>query len=316
MKTRLTLTVIALFAISLISVEAQVGRLINRAVKAATKTTEKEVGKEANKASEQAVMNMFNRMRDANAAGDTTATGGAQGGGGLFGGGGMDLSALMGGGEVTIPYQEEYDFNGRIHMEMETFEKGEREGLLDYIIYFSASDLNSAIEMKNPDIPEDDAVMIMLFDFNNSAFLMITETEDGKAGLISRVTDDHLPDEDEIQEMEKDYESGMGKFEKTGRTKRIAGYNCDEYVAVDQEQEVEVTMWITDDLKLKVDKQGLATAGIPAWYAQGEYFGGSLMEMESREKGELTMRMITKEINENAGKKVSTNNIQLIQIGQ
>ena len=72
-------------------------------------------------------------------------------------------------------------------------------------------------------------------------------------------------------------------------------------------------MWFTKDMNLKVNRKGMATAGIPAVNATGEFYGGMMMEMETREKGKVTSRMLTKEVNDKVNQTIDCRGYELIQ---
>ncbi len=306
MKRELLLSLVAFMAMGIFSAEAQVGRLINRAVDAATRAAEREVTREVESASEQAVMNMFERMRGPDSA---------AAGGGMFGEG-FDISALMSGGEVTLEHESEYRFDGRIVMEMETFTEDEPSGKLEYVIFFDAGGASSAIKLADPEAESQDESMLFVTDSKNSVMLMLTDSEDARVGLITSIREEVLvTDHEEAEEEVAEYEGDV-RFRRTGNTKMIAGYECEEYVATSEEDDTEVSMWFTRDLSLDIGSQTLATAGMPLWFGSSEFAGGYLLEMESREEGSVTMRMVTREIDQSAGKVIDISSFELIQVGR
>ena len=53
---------------------------------------------------------------------------------------------------------------------------------------------------------------------------------------------------------------------KTGNSRVIAGYKCDEYKIVDPEKDGYSNVWMTKDVKLKADKKYWGKAGVPTYY--------------------------------------------------
>jgi len=317
-----TTTIIVALACALLfppTVNAQVGNLLKKGVSAATqgasRAIEKTISKELEKAAERKVLEAVERSRIA--SGDTAEnTGGYLSGRGGGSGGGRSLASLgFGFGEVTLKYDETYRYNGRIVMEMETFDEGASNGKLLYTILYNDNNLNSAIEMKDANKGEDGNALFV-FDLQNKCFLMLSESEGKKSGIISPIPDEPATepaDPAEPAEVVVD-DTYMGVYKKTGRSKTIAGYKCDEYVATDPEDELETSMWFTRDMKLKVNNKGMATAGLPGTYSSGYLYGGYMMEMESREKGKVTSTMVTKEINNSVNVSFDTKGYELVQL--
>ncbi|MBE0676436.1 MAG: hypothetical protein IH591_17405 [Bacteroidales bacterium] len=329
MKTRTIILLLAGLFVLPLAVNAQVGGLlkrgVNTAMKTATKTVEKQINKEIEKAVERRVLAAFDRARRNN--GDTTSTSGGywatgsgsgSGGTGSGSGGGRSLASMgLGFGEVTLKYNDTYKFSGRIVMEMETFSEGESNGKLLYTILYNENSLSSAIEMKDISKESEDGNATFIFDLENKCFLMLSESDGQKSGLISPIADESIsqpePEVTEPADVAVD-DTYLGAYKKTGRSKTIAGYKCDEYVASYPENEVETSMWFTRDMKQKLNSRGMATAGIPGWYSGSYIYGGYMMEMESREKGKVTSTMVTREINNSANVDVDCRGYELIQM--
>ena len=193
MKVRNILLLAAFLMLLPATGSAQVGNLIKRGVSAATrgatKAVEKQISKEIEKAAEKKVNEAFERARIAN--GDTAASSGGYFSG-MGSGGSVNLSALgMGFGEVTLKHDENYNFSGRIAMEIETFnDEGASDGKVLYTILYNSSNLNSAIEFKDADPQNEEGTALFLFDYGNKCFFMLSESDGSKSGMIMAIPDE------------------------------------------------------------------------------------------------------------------------------
>ena len=87
----------------------------------------------------------------------------------------------------------------------------------------------------------------------------------------------------------------------------IAGYKCDEYKVIEPEKDGYSNVWMTKDVKIKADKKYWGKAGIPTYYNYPGFEGSMMLAMEAFDKKiSLTMKMETKEINENFSHSIST----------
>ncbi|MDQ1296672.1 MAG: hypothetical protein QG611_650, partial [Bacteroidota bacterium] len=131
-----------------------------------------------------------------------------------------------------------------------------------------------------------------VFDGENKSFIIMTDMGTMKMGIISEVPDETTA---QNQPAEKTPEA---TFTKTGNSKVIAGYKCDEYLYKDNESKDYGKLWVTKDLKLKADKRTYSKAGLSAYYGNSEIEDGAVLAMESyNEKGVLEMKSETKEVN-------------------
>lgn len=314
MNTRIVFLWLALLMVIPVSVNAQVGNLIKRGVSAATqgatRAVEKQISREIEKAAEKKVNEAFERARIAN--GDTASGGYFSG---MGSGGKLDLAALgMGFGEVTLPHDDNYKFTGRVVMEMESFDENQKSnGKVLYTIMYNPETLNSAVEFRDAEAKSNDGTALFIFDQKNRCFFMLSETDGEKSGMIMAMTEEQPTEVSEAEVADYD-ETYMGVYKKTGRSKTIAGYKCDEYLARDTEGDAETAIWLTRDKKLNVDRKGLATAGMPGWYTGSALYGGYVMEMETRENGKITSTMVTKEINDRINTDISLKGYELIQL--
>jgi hypothetical protein len=320
MKTRSVFMMIACLLMFTLTAQAQVGNFVkgrvNTAARTVGRTIAREADKEVEKAVERAVMKELEKLRPPQDTTKAVDHGSAGSISGRSGKGGFNLSSLgMGTGEVTLKYNDEYKFDGRLVMEIESFSDGEPTDKMLYTILYSKSSPNSAIEMKKLDSDEKES-MFFVFDQINNCMLMITDSDGKKSGIISSIAGDTTMYDASKNTTPSDVvvdDTYMGGYKKTGRTKTIAGYKCDEYVAHNVEENIETAMWYTRDMNLNVNRKGMATAGVPFYYGAGYYYGGYMMEMESKENGKVSSRMTTKEVDNNINQTINAKEYELMQ---
>jgi len=306
-KRTLFLLAAALLILMPAASDAQVGNILrnklNRAVNAGARTVDNEVNKEIDTAVEKEVIKARDKqIEEAKNQSDQEKTeqNTSQE---KKGSKGINIGGLLG-GKVTSKYNESYSFNNRIYMQMEVYDKKD-VSKMDYYIYFSDNEPNAGFESKMIATSEDGNQVTMLssfvFDGPNKCFLIMTDMGTMKMGIISEV-----PDETTTQGQPAE-EAPKATITKTGNTKIIAGYKCDEYLYKDNESKDYGKLWVTKDLRLKGDKRTYSKAGLSPFYGNPQLEDGTILAMESyNEKNELEMKSETKEVNFNFPHTIST----------
>jgi hypothetical protein len=104
------------------------------------------------------------------------------------------------------------------------------------------------------------------------------------------------------------------KIRKTGGTKTICGYRCEEYEVTEEEGKVVSNVWVADDLKLPGSKKMMSTQqGMPRSYGQGE-IKGAILASETYDKGKLTTKSEVTKVDLNSTHSISVAGVSLIQM--
>ena len=218
------------------------------------------------------------------------------------------------GAKIEIKFEDEYKFTGRIYMQMETYDK--KEVLKsDYYTYYNSNALNAGIEVLPVDVKEGDKTLptVFLFDNDNRCFMMLIENKDSKTGIISSLPSDSAMAEQ--AKTRKEASPEQATITKTGNSRVIAGYKCDEYKIVDANKDGYSNVWMTRDVKLKADKKYWGKAGVPTYYNYPGFEGAIMLAMESFDKNNKPeMKMETKEINDNFSHSISTVGITFMKM--
>ncbi|NMM46966.1 DUF4412 domain-containing protein [Marinigracilibium pacificum] len=132
----------------------------------------------------------------------------------------------------------DYTFDGSITYEMNYVDKKGKEQTFPYKVYFSENTEMFAISvaMDDNNAPEE---TIMVYDKPDKKMHMLMTSKGEKTAMS-------IPfNPDKIDEMTEDIVSDDYKIEKTGNTKKILGYNCEEYKFSSDDGTGSV--WITDE---------------------------------------------------------------------
>jgi len=326
MKTSSLFLLLACLVIFPVTSNGQVGSLLknkmSKVVNAGAKTANKEidnqidtaVNKEADKARQKG-----EARTEANRANDNQPSqAGESGGQGSEGSGSAGFGKLFG-NKIDLKYNEDYSFTSRIYMVTETYDKKDVMKV-DLYMYYSSTSPNLSVETKSIAANEKDATpvsAVMVLDGENKCLIMLTDMNGMKMGVISAATEENSS---ATQPTDKNAKKDTPPtFIKTGNSKVIAGYKCDEYSYSDPDDKSKGIVWFTKDAKLKVDKKGWNNTGMATYYGNPDFNEGIILANEAYdEKGTLTMKSETKEINENFPHSVSVKGYTLRQmnIGQ
>jgi len=227
----------------------------------------------------------------------------------------QQLNQMIGSGSENIPVEESYTFQTSVTYELTMTDKNQ-PSVVTYEMWFPEKEGYMATKVKNSskgdgkDMPSS---MLSILDDKNQAMIIIME-EQKIAQLLS------MAKIKEIAVEENETESAVTQFnsvQKTGNTKKILGYKCDEFSS--QNETNKFTFWITKDLALfqknmffNISKSlgGNTFDNIP------ENAQGFMMEMHfentsNMEKGSMTVIDIKR-----SEKIIMMNNYQLMSLGQ
>ncbi len=295
MKKRLFILFLAFVSIGPIESNAQLGNFIkNKAAKALNLAKHEKVNETTSTVDSSAQVEGAVPEKESNAQGDKVKKeNDAQDKSGQEG---LDFSRFLG-GKVDLKYKDEYSFSSRLYMVMETFDKKETMKM-DLYMYFSGNSPSVGMETKSFTNKDGESAPLnssMVMDGENKCFIILTDLGGTKMGMISAI-----PDEKNKPDGKQDHNFKPADLKKSGKTKMIAGYKCEEYTYTDADNKSSGKLYFTKDINLKIDKRGWSRTGMEAYYGNSEFEGGIILGNEAYdEKGNLTMRSEAKEINPN-----------------
>ncbi len=216
-----------------------------------------------------------------------------------------------------VPVANEYSFDHMVTMQTETFDKnGNKENEGEFITHLNPETQSMAYQVVSGDMSRPGQGMFII-DAENGATIILSNENDEKTGIVYgmaaffQTMGETYEEEANLSETPESYLANPN-VKKTGRTKKIAGYKCEEYKYTDENSESNI--WITKDLKLNTRdffstlfKTSLYSHGIP-W--------GYMMEVTTvdKETGEKSFMQVT-DVNDNSNKTFSLADYQITNLG-
>lgn len=222
--------------------------------------------------------------------------------------------ASMGYAGEPVPIEDAYAFTSSMTMKISTYDRDEKltsDGVIK--IYTKPGEKTFAYEFVSGNLQGRDEMEkgIIIMDMENEATIILNGENNGLVyGTKGLMGEDLFEDEDEP--MPEDIEYAHPNLAKTGRTKIILGYSCEEYKYKNEESEG--FAWITKDINWKSD--AFMSTVLQSSMSSGGAVRGFLMASENVDlsEGEKTTYEVT-EINKNDKSSFSMSDYQLTNLG-
>ncbi len=215
-----------------------------------------------------------------------------------------------------VPVEEAYNFDHLIQMHLEEFDKsGNKTSEGEFITHLNPNSQSMAYQTISGNIGEPGQGMFII-DAKNGATIILSEENGEKTGIVYGLGSffESMGEAYEEGEPEESPEAYLANanVKKTGRSKTIAGYNCEEYVFSDEESESHI--WITKDLKMNT-KDFFSTLFKTSLYSHGIPWG-YMMEASTDDKktGEKSTMLVTK-VDEKSNVKFALADYQITNFG-
>ena len=219
----------------------------------------------------------------------------------------LDALGLSG----NVDYEEEYHFNAYIQMEITTYKKnGKLDDQVVYDNYLHKEDADYAMVFKDKG---DKSTII--FDTKNSAMLILAESDGEKTGFATTIDPEAMADLVADYEEEEEVDMDSYKPVKTGKTKQILGYSCDEYLVEDEESEVH--MWVSEKLGKEVRKEWMSNQQtFGSMFTHAYALNGMVLEYDVMDKDGSKSVMQVQQIDMNHSHNVNTNGYTIMSMRQ
>lgn len=210
---------------------------------------------------------------------------------------------------LNAKYEETYTFPLSMTMHITTYDKsGDRKNESDVHYY-----INAAKNCFASDVGEDERrkkkksdEMLMLYDYKANVMLMLNVTD--KTGTAININ--AFMSKENIEKREQGTQTaGTRKTsvscKRTGKTKTIQGYTCEEYICTDEEHNTRSEVWVTNKISMNLAKGG-ARGPMAAYWGSTSSLGGMMMEGHFYKNDKLESSMEVTQLDPHANMKVNT----------
>ena len=224
-----------------------------------------------------------------------------------------DMSMFFGsGGSVEVA--DFFEFNSSIDILMTTYDKKGKTNSINMTMLFPEDEEDYfGMEMKGSDNPKQEMPpMKMIYDFKNQQIITMMDNGGQKIGMVMGIEEDQIAKWAESEDYEIDE---MPEWSKTGKTKDIMGYNCEQYIFSSEDGKGEA--WVTDDDDLKIGyaMNAMAQAQKQKNKNNNEYPDGAILEMTYNGTDGEKMTWITTNIETDTNLKLMTTGYQFMSMG-
>ncbi len=217
-----------------------------------------------------------------------------------------------------VATESSYTFTNLVQMHLEVFDNEENKTSNGEFITLLNPDTESmAYEVVSDDRGNNEQGLFII-DIKNKAILLLNNKDGEKTGFVYGMgtfyEDMKVEDKDQYQgdETLDDVAFSNQDIKKTGKTKTIAGYSCEQYLYTTDE--VDSEFWITDELKTS-DRDFFSTLYKTSAMTHGMGYG-YVMESVSKDKlsGNISKMSVTK-VDNNASSKFNLSSYQITNLG-
>lgn len=209
-----------------------------------------------------------------------------------------------------------YDFDHLIQMHIESYdENGNKTDDSEFVTHFNSNSKSVAYQVLSGNMAENTQGLFIM-DLDNEAMIMLSDEKGEKKGIVYGIRGfmNSIGETYEDVELEDSPETYMANpnVKKTGKTKNIAGYKCEEFLYSDETSESNI--WVTKDVKLNT-KDFFSTIFKTSMYSHGMGWG-YMMEATTTDKetGRKSLMQVTK-IDKNSGTNFTLADYEITNLG-
>ncbi len=221
------------------------------------------------------------------------------------------MGKIFGGSNVDV--QDSYTFDHNILMNIQTFDKKGNPGEPQKMtMYFSDETTHFGMNMEM-----EGANNFIVYDMETYEMISLIDNGGQKMGITMKLNPDKFVNNDE-----SDKDHSNISFEKTGRTKTISGYTCEEYKLNDPDGDPNssTTFWMTNDIDANWIEMMSTIASTNKkmqkdFVLPEDYPKGSMIQIvnASNKNDEKTVTTVEK-INKNSHEVINTSGYQMMSL--
>ena len=223
-----------------------------------------------------------------------------------------DIMKLFGSGTVEV--KESFEFTSSIDIKVTTTDKKENVTVMTMKMLFPENEEYFGMEINSPDNTEEQMPpMKMVYDFESQQMVTMMINSGQKIGMVISINEEELAKW--VDEDDSDIED-MPEWKKTGKTKNILGYTCEQYVFSDNDGSGEA--WVSDDDDLNIGYAMNAMANSQDGKnnkGKSDYPDGAILEMTFTSDDGETMSWIATEIKTDTHIVIKTEGYQFMNLG-
>ncbi|AEV33771.1 hypothetical protein Oweho_2811 [Owenweeksia hongkongensis DSM 17368] len=214
-------------------------------------------------------------------------------------------TSILGFHSSVVGQTSEFDFQHQVKMDMGVYKKDELKNSMDYTFLFPKTGNYFGVEME---MAEAGMNTKSIFDYDAMTMTTLMDHPSMKMGSQYDLS--------KVMEMATSAESDGGEMKKTGKTKSILGYTCQEYVMTTEDGGY-AEVWITNDLDFENVYQAFAAMNKKQKQLNMDMPNGFFMELTSwpdGKDGKDKITMNVKEVNLNQPTSISTNGYSIMKL--
>ncbi|EKB50389.1 DUF4412 domain-containing protein [Cecembia lonarensis] len=184
---------------------------------------------------------------------------------------GVNWEKVLSGITADVPVADAYHFTGYSVMELTgKDEKGKDIEPSQIKSFLSDNQMIIGMEIELKEQQQKEGSSILIYDLERNASIILFENEGEKARIAYGLDFEKIAEGIEIEDTDIKEESDSDfTWQKTGRTKNILGYTCEEYVSEDEEGKA--TYWVTEK----------PIQGTSSFWGEGNPFLSAKMKQEN-----------------------------------
>ncbi|OSZ78659.1 hypothetical protein CAP35_10535 [Chitinophagaceae bacterium IBVUCB1] len=199
--------------------------------------------------------------------------------------------------------EEEYKFPMSLRMHITTYKDGEVRDENDIDYYLNGNEKYFAARMDDKNNKRKRSVMFMIYDYDNNSTVMIDENEKTYMAMnINAFMSAEAQANRGKQTTEGKYKNDC---KKTGKTKTIEGYTCEEYVCTDEDRNRRSEIWIAGKLPIDISQSFMRS---PYAYMGTNKMAGMMMEGSFYKNDQIESKMQITNLNQQANLNIVMSN--------